>query len=223
MMDKEISMNIHDREEDLFSKWETNRGDFVRDGVVCEAAYRNTTPKIAVVLKEPHGDNGGDIRNWLRDVKSGDRTWDTVARWVFGIKNRESLPAWESFPKITPEFKTEMFQDICAINLKKAAGGSTANYSEIERIAREDAVYIRKQYAFYKPDLTICCGVWSLFKEVIGHCDKKWEPNTTSKGVQYWTWGNGKHVLDFFHPARPIESTLKFYPLIDAINEIYSA
>ncbi|MDD9858272.1 MAG: hypothetical protein OXU96_09545 [Gammaproteobacteria bacterium] len=221
MMDKEISMNIHDREEDLFSKWETNRGDFVRDGVVCEAAYRNTAPKIAVVLKEPHGDNGGDIRNWLRDVKSKDRTWDTVARWVYGIKNRKSLPAWKDFPETTPERKTEMFQGVCAINLKKAAGGSAANYSEIERIAREDAEYIRKQYAFYKPDLTICCGVGSLFKEVIGHCDKKSKP--TTRGVQYWTWENGKHVLDFFHPARPIESTLKLYPLIDAINEIYSA
>jgi len=205
----------------LFSEWEASRENFVRDGVVCETAYKNTTPKIAVVLKEPHGDSGGDIRNWLRDVKSTDCTWDTVARWVYGIKNRKSLPAWKDFPGTTPAFKTEMLQDICAMNLKKAAGGSMANHSEVERIAREDAEYIRKQYALYNPDLTICCGIGSLFKDVVGHCDKEWKP--TSRDIWYWTWENGKHVLVFSHPARPIESTLKFFPLIDAINEICDA
>ena len=213
-------MSIHEKEKRLFNKWKVKRKNFVGDGVVCETAYSKSDPKIAIILKEPHGDNGGDIRNWLRNIDSSDRTWDTVARWVYGIRNRKSMPAWKDFPKTTSKFKIDTFQNICAMNLKKSAGGSSADYSEIAKAAREDANRIRLQYDLYKPDLTICCGIGSLFKEVVRH-DKK-ELKETTRGISYWTWDDKKYVVDFFHPARPIDSTLKLYPLIDAINEIYN-
>ena len=68
------------------------------------------------------------------------------------------MPDWKDFPKTTPEFKTKTLQNICAMNLKKAAGGSSADYPEIEKAAREDADLIQQQYNLYDPDLTICGG-----------------------------------------------------------------
>ena len=229
-------MNIHEEEDKLFDDWKEKRkdqNDFVEDGVVCETAYLKSDPKIAIILKEPHGDNGGDIRNWLRNIDSSDRTWDTVARWVYGIRyviNNKAIPDWNEMEASKldsgtseefKEFKIKNIKSICAMNLKKVPGGGSANDSEIADFADEYANLIGRQYDLYKPDLTICCGIGPLFKEVIGHGDK--ELKKTTRGISYWTWDDKKHVVDFYHPARPIEHTLKLYPLIDAINEIYNS
>ena len=226
-------MSIYDEEKRLFKKWHKDWKDpnsFVGDGVVCETAYLESDPKIAIILKEPHGGNEGDIRKWLRDVKSSDPTWNTVARWVYGIRNRKSRPAWKDFPKTTPEFKTKTLQHICAMNLKKSAGGSSADYSEIEKAAHEEADLIQQQYDLYDPDLTICAGTEKPFWKAMEYEINAGAENNkeimawreTKRGVWWYEREPKKYVVSFYHPARPIESTLKLYPLIDAINEIYN-
>ena len=210
-------MSISEQENKLFSEWEKNRPGFVRDGVVCETAYMDSNPKIAIILKDPHGDNDGDIRNWLRNVTSRDRTWDTVTRWVRGVREQSSPLEWECFKGTPPELKTDVLRSICAMNLKKSAGGPAANWEELRKVAKQDTQYIRDQYAIYDPDITICGGSGDLFKEVMRH-NGDW--SETSRGERWYERAAKKFVFDFDHPARPINNTRKFYPLIDAVNEV---
>lgn len=212
-------MSMYEKEDVLFGEWEKQRENFVRDGVVCETAYLNSAPKILIVLKEPHGDNGGDIRNWLRNVEALDRTWDDVARWVNGIRKRTSTLEWGEFAKVTPETKTEILKSICAMNLKKSAGGSSADWGKLKEATTTDAKLIRRQYEIYNPDITICCGNSDLFKSTVLH-NSEWQQTTRSF---WWYEHNRKHIFSHCHPARPIETSLKFYPLIDAVNEVLDA
>ena len=80
--DEVFKMSIYDEEKRLFNKWHKDWKDpnsFVGDGVVCETAYSESNPKIAIILKEPHGGNEGDIRKWIRDVNSSDRSLGTLS------------------------------------------------------------------------------------------------------------------------------------------------
>ncbi len=219
-------MNIHDQEESLFSKWKKERKNskttFVRDGVISEIDYLKPGPKIVFILKEVNSSDGKDwdLREYLRrGAPKGGSTWNNAARWVYGIKNRKSMPDWEDFQKITEKFREDTLKSICAINLKKKPGKGGANLKVLEKTARKDSQFIQQQYAIYDPDLTLCCGTGQLFKEVVGHCGKGWRK--TRRNVSWYERAANKYVIDFFHPARPIESSLMLFSLIDTVNEIH--
>lgn len=214
-------MSIAEQEKLLSAEWAKQREKFFCDGVICEQAYLQSDPKIVIVLKEPnaHDDDSGDIRDWVRAVDALDPTWDNIARWVDGIRKRRSTMDWREFETVTPESKTATLKNVCAMNLKKSAGGSSADWEELNEAATTDAKFIKRQYELYKPDLTICCGasVDNLFKTAVQHNHTDWQ--RTTRGF-WWYETGGKYVFSHCHPAKRIETNLKFYSLIDAVNEV---
>ena len=216
-------MNIRDREDELFSEWEKSRKEFVRDGVVSEDYYKKSNPKIALILKDPHGDGGGDIRTWIRDKGGGyGSTWNDVVRLIWGIRNREKKIIWRDFPNLDDDFRFTHLRSICAMNLKKSVGGASTDSDKLRGVALKDKKYIQEQYALYDPDITICGSseVYWLFRKVFDIGDEDWE-NQTSRGVHWYERSPGKYVIESYHPAARISSSLRFYQLIDAVNEIY--
>ena len=181
-------MGMYNQEDKLFANWERRvkaRGEsqFVPDGVVCEEEYSKSELKIVVILKEVNnpGVSDFDLRVFLRDgAPYGAQTWNNIARWVYGIRHRKLMPAWKDFPSMSAEKRAEILQSICAINLKKSPGGSSAIYEELENAVNNDGALIKKQYEFYNPDITICGGTEYFFKKCAGHCDKEWKE--TSRG-----------------------------------------
>ena len=234
-------MNIHEKEDKLFDEWKEKRKDrngFVEDGVVCETAYLKSDPKIAIILKEPNGDNGGDIRNWLKsfDCPGPDITWDNVARWVYGIRfviNNKGIQNWEKMDmdkQKFKEFKIKNIKSICAMNLKKVPGGGTANYEDVEQVAMDDTDMLKEQYKIYEPDLTICAGTGELFCKSMEHEIKDEAQNRkeimawhqTKRGIWWYERDAKKYVVWYSHPAARVTPSLLFYGLIDAVNEIYN-
>ena len=219
-------MNITEKEEQLFSRWEKSRIGFVRDGIVSEEDYKNSHPKVAFILKDVNDEDGGgwDLREFLRKGAQ-EQTWDNVARWVYGIrdmKNRNTMPEWQSFPKSSQErdsFRKEALKSICAMNLKKSPGGHTAVGKVIRNVAREDKENIQTQYGFYDPDITICCGVGDLFFDLTDNEGKKWRE--TTRGIRWYEREPGKCVISFSHPEARVSDPLLVYGLLDAVREIY--
>lgn len=224
-------MSLYADEQSLFERWEkkTKPGEtFVRDGVMCETTYNASDPKIAFILKEPNGDNGGHLRNSALVIGGGwGRTWGDITRWTYGIRHRNNLTGWsDAAPQYQIGLKDhrhderqKILQSICAINLKKVAGGSSSNNNEIAEFARADQEELREQYNIYQPDLTICCGsvVGILLKEIMEH---KVECQVTERGAWYYEWSAGKYVIDFVHPASRSLSRLMFYDLVDTVNTL---
>ena len=212
-------MTIFETEKLLFSDWQENRDGFVRDGVVSETDYSNSTPKIAFILKEVNDPGGGgwDLREFVSEGGRS-KTWNNVARWVHGIRNLGSLPNWDFYAEITNEFRIETLKSICAMNLKKSPGTHTTDHASLNAVANEDKEYIRRQYSIYDPDLTICGGTGDLFKSVVGHESYKW--NTTKRGIWWYERDINKYVVHFAHPEARVHSPLLVYGLLDAIREI---
>ncbi len=212
-------MSITEKEEKLFKLWEAGRKDFVRDGVILENDYSDSFPKIAFILKEVNDPGGGgwDLREFVAEGGRA-QTWNNIARWVHGIKNRNNIPNWGFYSEISEDFRKEILKGICVINLKKSPGTHITNMRTLESAAESDKEYIRRQYALYEPDLTICCGTGDLFKKVVGHGDKKWRQ--TKRGIWWYERDVGKYVVSFAHPEARVCSPLLIYGLLDAVNEI---
>ena len=214
-------MSIYQAEEQLFVQWQGSREGFVRDGVVSETDYLSSRPKIAFILKEVNDPDGGgwDLREFISEG-GRPQTWDNITRWVYGIRNLNSIPDWDFYSEIKNDFRIETLKSICALNLKKSPGTHTTDHASLNAVANEDKDYINNQYSIYDPDLTICGGTGDLFKWVAGHESKEWR--TTKRGIWWYERDNHKYVVAFAHPEARVQSPLLVYGLLDAIHEIYA-
>lgn len=215
-------MTIFEREEELFKEWEKRRESFVRDGAVSEHDYLKSCPKIAFILKEANdpGDNF-DLRQFLRDGACERwQTWNNVARWIHGIRNLPSEEIGLTTEKIDKGFRREVLRGIVVMNLKKSPGGASTNDADLETVAREDAEYIRKQFAIYDPDITICGGVDTtaeVFQELV-HPGMDWRQ--TRRGIRWYRRNADKCVVAFHHPAARFRKAGLLGDLLGAIKEI---
>lgn len=221
--DCEVTVTICMREEELFKEWKKKRESFVPDGAVSERDYLKSCPKIAFILKEANdpGDDF-DLRQFLWEDGGRWQTWNNVARWVHGIRNLPSECSWSFYEKIDKGFRRQVLRGIVAMNLKKSPGGANTRYADLERVAREDAEYIQKQYSIYNPDITICGGVNTtaeIFQELVHpEMNRKWKQ--TTRGIWWYRRSTQKCVVAFSHPAVRGQDALLLYALLDAIKEI---
>ena len=214
-------MTIAVEEESLFQSWRKTRSGFVEDGVVSEQDYRMSSPSIVVILKEVNDPNGGgwDLRQFLRNEGGRHQTWSNVARWIHGIRNRGQGDDWPNqYEKISEEFRIEVLRSICVINLNKSPGTHTTKTEKLNKVATEDAVLIKSQYAIYNPDLTICGGTGDLFRKVVDRDKHQW--SQTRRGIWWYQRAPKKVVISYSHPAARVQSSLLHYGLIDAVNEL---
>jgi len=199
---------------------ESARVGFVADGFIDEGAFNADGIKLLFVLKEVNDPDGGgwDLRDF---VKKGGRpqTWDNVARWVHGIRNLDSVPAWDFYKEVSDNFRIKTLRSICVINLKKSPGGHTADNGTIWQVMQEDQQYLRKQFSLYNPDVVICGGTGDMFHWIISQGGENYEWKMTSRGVNHFDW-NGVPVLAFPHPLARVPSNILMYAFIDAAKEI---
>ena len=210
-------MTIFEKEEELFREWEKRRESFIRDGAVSERDYRQSNQKIAFILKEAN--KPGDIDDLRKFLQGGGKrqSWDNVARWVHGIRNLPSECDWSFYEEMDGNCRKKMLRGIVVVNLKKCPGGSSSHYAALKKVAKDDAPCIRKQFAIYDPDITICGGTGELFREVL-HRDMKWRQ--TSRGVRWHCRKAHRYVVAFPHPEARIRDSFLLYGLLDAVKEI---
>lgn len=216
-------MPIREDEQALFKRWRQRRPDFVSDGVVSEHDYLASNPKIALVLKEV---NDPDSEGWdLREFLAGGarpRTWNNVARWTHGMRNRHRLPepGWEEqYEEVDEDFRRQELRYLCVINLKKSPGGGAADMNEIWAFAEEDKKFIHEQYAIYDPDLTVCGGTGDIFPHVVLDIDETgWR--RTHRGIWWYEREANKYILSYNHPEARVQEPLLHYGLVDAVAEL---
>ncbi len=215
-------MGIKDMENSLFEEWAKNRSGFVKDGVVDEDAYLKSSPKLVFILKEVNDPDGGgwDLRKYIRNG-ARPQTWNNITRWTYGIQNIKKDISWSELQQITEEQRKSTLKSICVINLKKSPGGSTTDNDILAKEAREDKIFLKRQFSLYNPDLVICCGkgVSEIFCELMDLPPGEWK--MTKRGIRYYEYTKKKYVVEFFHPQARVASHLLYYSLIDAIREIF--
>ena len=214
---------IKEIEQLLFSKWETsdNFDLFVKDGVFDEDEWCKQPVKILFVLKEANfktdktekcavdkelsiNNFGNDLCKYLLSQKSPTywKTWNNVVRWTQAIRDGGEYQRY-----VSKEDKSKCLKTIAALNIKKEAGGATANAEEITAFGKKHACYIRKQINLYQPDIIVCCGYGNAnTADIICNnvLNNKSDKQKTTNGYNYYLCNlcSGKQVpvLSFQHP-----------------------
>lgn len=211
-------MSIRERENELFKRWEQVRPDLVKDGVICESTYLKSNPKILFILKEVNDKGGGkwDLREYVAAGARSD-SWNNITRWVKGIINLNHDLNWSEICQISEEDRIKNLKNISVMNLKKSPGGHTSYSSTLAQAAEQDKNFISEQFGLYNPDLVICGGTGSEAEHFLG-IKPAWK--STSRGINYFEFRQGKFIVSYSHPMARVGSTLLYYGLIDAVREI---
>lgn len=215
--------DINERENDLFDDWEKGRPSFSRDGLADPVAYQASITKIVLLMKEVNDpmQTNFDLRGF---IKGGGRgyTWNTVTRWIRGIRTLEVDPSnplpWPIFSNVDRENRRKYLPGIGVINLKKSAGGGTSNNDELVDAVENDADFIGRQVNLYRPDLYICCGTGWLVDSVPALFTGTW--SETVGGVGYRRLDSGATLISYLHPAARVSGKVMFDGLMGAVKEL---
>lgn len=222
-----FTSGIVEKEKQLFKEWAEKRKGFSPDGIIDETYYFESKPKLLFLMKEVNSEKGFDLKQF---VKNGGRarSWNNIARWIFGIRNLSKELKWTELKKIkTDEQRKQLFKSICIMNLKKSPGSSTTVNKELSKIAEEDKEFLNRQIQIYlndlatRPDLIIACGsVTSDTFNALVTIQNASEWKTTSRGIWYYEYEKNRFFIDYSHPEARVQDSLLYYGLIDAIKEL---
>ncbi len=193
------AVNLKEKQEKLFDEWKAKYKYFSPDGIVDFYAYKNASLKITFILKETNekeDDGGYDLTEFLRDGAVGGCIWNNVSRFSAGIILKKDFDTVES---IDENDRKQYLSPISVINLKKTPGKATSNYAEIEKFAKDDREFIKKQVDLYDPEIIICGGTGNiLIKNILDLDTSSW--TYVSKYLRYLVYDD-KLIVDTYHPA----------------------
>src|SRR3989442_14089833 len=94
-------------------------------------------------------------------------------------------------------------------------------YTTLFRSAREDRMFLKRQFDLYDPHLIICCGstTSACFHEVVLD-GVAFDFCRTRRGVPYYARSTGRFVVEYSHPEARVQDNLLCYGLIDAVREV---
>ena len=221
---------------------ESERNLFVADGL-CWADISNNMPdtancnwpeclwtdskrRVLFLLKEPNGNGNEDYKDWNWAVKN-EPFGNALAYWLEGIITTTPIycPKYEELPPRESIFKK---RPLAIVNLKKIAGGSSANWNEIWKFAKRDKEFLVAQIRdILKPNIIVCCGSndrndWN--EKVIAialDCifpDKK----NDFKKINDWCYYDSDGdilLIDSYHPSYRISNTIKINMLFHGFQD----
>jgi hypothetical protein len=135
----------------LFEEWESSvldyHGKFVRDGVINETLYNDTTPKILFITKEPNdpSQEKGDFRKaWMDGIKYTFAY--RIAEWSYGILN--NFPEYDQIWK-DHTAPNNAIQQIAFMNIKKSGGGGSSEYHNMMTHLTKIPLISKNKYRYW--------------------------------------------------------------------------
>jgi len=206
-----------------------------RDGIVNEAEWEKTNPKILFLLKETNGYNR-DLRHFAR-TGGRPKTWSNIARWSYLIKKMiaENIePPLKDFKKRgNDSARKKHLSTACVINLKKTEGKSTTKPNEFREYFKDPKTidFLKEQMELYPQiDIVVCCGdiVFEIFKNKVlkeGELktikDFKLINNNKCRNLKLYKSSKGYYIINFIHPQQYTYTNEKVWKsLIDIVKEI---
>jgi len=197
-----IFMELTNKLNKLFEDWEyaieDYKSKFVRDGIINEAEWLPTTPKILFITKEANQygkQEAGDFRDDWRNKYSKYPFAYRIAEWSFGLIN--NFPAFNIIID-HPSLYHEMLQKVAFINIKKTGGIGTSDGKEIGMHFNQNQGFLNRQIEIIAPDIIFLCLSFNeyirsgLFKGAV------WKSSGYDINVASW---NNIKLIDFYHPS----------------------
>ncbi len=200
----------------LFARWEASnpgyKGRFVKDGIINDTLYKNQRIKLLFISKEPNDltQQAWDFREWWKqEIKY--RFAHRIYQWAFGVLN--DFPPLEKSDSNQDKLST--LGSIAFMNLKKVAGGASADPVEISAAVSSDRACILDEIRIINPDIIIgglgATDIWrSLFDGI---------EFTRCYDILIARHGNHK-IIDFYHPSYRAPRAMSYSLLQNIVQSV---
>lgn len=213
---------IEDAEEALFQEFRHRAAGEVPglclDGIPDPRTYRKQAVRLVFVFKEPNllgsESQEQDIREMLRDrasyasvgrVPPKDAWWDRkVAMFVLAWHFREQPDqGWSFFEQHRDP--SALLLNHGYVELKKSAGGGSANAALMKHYVSRDKDLLRRQFETYMPTIIVACGKSTSPAQFIASSVLQVEPHAEIQGRRAWSgqWSRDRRylLLETLHPS----------------------
>ncbi len=208
----------HAKLQQLLEAWREDRDPhdegFARDGIVDVDAFAQADPKVLLVLKDPSTKPGercvDSLCDWFLDGDSAyGSTWFNVARWAESFLPPEDRHI-DRRSRPNRDAAGEALRRVAVLNLKKTAGGTTADYLQVSAHAARDAKRIRQEIRLIDPEVIVGCGVYEPLFWLLGLTPEEVETVPKEKGAVHVVRSSGRPaVILTRHPTRAPKSVAK--------------
>jgi len=205
----------------FFNEETGDKMKFVSDGIVNVTEYLKAPIKILWILKEANSseDNSlDDMRPCLKELYDNNnnidrdwgRTWQKVAYCTYGIFEHlkfEDIPEMQGNAREVLKY----MPSIAHINVKKYAGGSSADDKKIQSFYNTYKDFLHEQIEIINPDILIFGSTFGYFAEYFESKEKIQERIPV---YQY----KDKLLIDTYHPNARIKQDEYCNEIINAVN-----
>lgn len=106
--------------------------------------------------------------------------------------------------------------DIAITNLKKSGGGGSSDMADILSYAKHSSELWTKEIKLINPDIVVCCGTFSIVKEVLDL-----QTEVCESGALYGD-AFGTRFVEFVHPVYRISPRIVYAYLKETMNSFRS-
>lgn len=200
---------------------------FVVDGIVDDATYAETTPKILWVLKEmnyenPESDEQLNIATVLKDFADNNEiathwknTFNRLMYATYGILN--GFAKYNETPnRYTSPEMNQVLAQIAFINVNKFMGaGAVTDPNLLQTHFQNNKELLYKQIEYINPDIIIGGGTMHLF-----FADKGISP-AANVGHTEGAVHEGKCWIKAYHPAYPFSEEQYMDDIVEITKQLY--
>lgn len=177
---KESTMSIYKRNHDYLirhraevEKLQPENRQITIDGAISEQ-YNNAKPRIMWILREPHGEGGWSLLDYViflstpgaKHYLKGRSTYGALAKVTYGILN--NMKPWGSWADDRLTMFTEL-KKVAIINLNKFGGKGRVSWEKILPNIELCAPLTYEQLRILAPEIIICAGTtWYINEHILG-------------------------------------------------------
>jgi hypothetical protein len=192
-------MNKNEKLDQLFTEWQNfytpYQERFIKDGIINEDIYDETTLKILLIAKEANDNTATltDFRIHWNNVFNY-RFDHRIAELVYGIQN--NFPPFDDIGKNVTNYQKAL-KSMAFMDVKKSPVNSKCDDKELLENIKQNLHFIHREIEIINPDIIISCLVKRELVEAVFK-----EPGYQKTGYErcVFEW-NGSKVIDFYHPS----------------------
>ena len=149
--------------------------------------------------------------------ESNYRIWRRAAEWTKGILSTTVDMPVEEYKRLEGKDSEQQIQNIAILNLKKAPGGSVAQWEAVEAYAQADIELIAKEIEIIDPAIVLFGGTFCFFQRA--YTEAVYEMNGELHDCYGMLAGKERLLIDYWHPANYYPAITSYY----GIAGIYQA
>jgi len=188
--------------------------NFVYDGILDFDIFEQQHPKILFLLKETFGGFTNISGKMYINEGSSNDFWPNVARWKIALKEiykkPDEKPDFYSYGELIKRYG--YIDDIALVNIKKIdLNLRGSNNKDIDKFAKEDKDFLKKQIEIINPHIIFCGGTFDSYEIMYDY-----EQMTEIQRISFVKSGktykescflhNNRLVIDYFHPHQQFHS-----------------